>query len=271
MNYSASLGCVGVLQHYRLDDARRLGSNGWRLPTRDELLTLVVKSRAGHPPMIDESAFPGMGTQYMQYWTNTQYSSRPTDQVWCVDFTFGSGTNCGKYPLMARLVRSSTSGAPAARPDDRTAQPAQVRDDPPPTAMSATGRFRLRGGEAEDVRTRLVWQRCPVGMAYSAGRGCVGTLQRFDLGDVRGMGSDGWRLPTRDQLLTLVVKSRAGHPPMIEEPVFPGMGTRHLQYWSSTPHDPDRTDQLWCVDFAVGVASPCGRDPSVVRLVRPMN
>jgi hypothetical protein len=169
---------------------------------------------------------------------------------------------------MVRLVRSSTA---AGTSDDRTAQTAPERDDPRPPSMSGSGRFRLRDGEAEDLRTRLVWQRCPVGMAYSAGRGCVGAPQRFGLGDVRGMGSDGWRLPTRDELLTLVVKSRAGHPPMIEEPVFPGMGTRYLQYWSSTAHDPEHTDQVWCVDFALGAAHPCGRDPNMVRLVRLVN
>jgi hypothetical protein len=262
MRYAASTGCVGVLQPLPLADARRLGRDGWRLPTRDEILTLMVESRAGHPPMIDESAFPGMGTNYLRYWTTTLYDSGP--QVWCGDFTFGRGTNCGPYPMMARLVRSRATGPGDA---SRPAPPAST----PAPEMSTSGRFRVRGAVAEDVRTRLIWQRCPVGMAYSAGNGCAGAVQRFSQGEARGFGSDGWRLPTRDELLTLVVERRGARSPLVDDAVFPGMGTTHLRYVTSTAYDPMRNGEVWCVDFARGTSSSCGSEPVMVRLVQPLN
>jgi hypothetical protein len=35
-------------------------------------------------------------------------------------------------------------------------------------------RFILRGAEAVDTKTGLIWQRCSLGMTWDGKRGCVG-------------------------------------------------------------------------------------------------
>jgi len=56
----------------------------WRLPTIQELLTLVDYSRS--EPAID----PAFGCQSSWYWTSTPYASSPSDCAWLVGFSYGS-------------------------------------------------------------------------------------------------------------------------------------------------------------------------------------
>lgn len=58
---------------------------GWRLPTADELSTLVDRSR--HEPAIDTDAFPD--TQCDIYWTSTPCAWNPEAAVWVVGFDLG--------------------------------------------------------------------------------------------------------------------------------------------------------------------------------------
>ena len=57
---------------------------GWRLPTRQELESLVDTSR--HDPAIDIDRFPD--TKSCRYWTSTPCAWNDA-AVWCVDFYYG--------------------------------------------------------------------------------------------------------------------------------------------------------------------------------------
>lgn len=81
-------------------EAMSQAAKGWRLPTVDELKTLIVKECSN--PAIDEAAFPDMELYKLWYWTSTDTGS----SVWYV--AFGSGTihNADRTDLNAvRLVR----------------------------------------------------------------------------------------------------------------------------------------------------------------------
>jgi Protein of unknown function (DUF1566) len=83
-----------------------LGVTDWRLPTCDELLTLVDRSRVS--PAIDVAYFPGCKNSW--YWSATPYASSPGDSAWVVDFS-GGGAGWGVQDdgYYVRAVRASQS------------------------------------------------------------------------------------------------------------------------------------------------------------------
>jgi len=102
--YQEGLGCVGVLRRYAREELPQLASNGWRLPTRDELLTLIDNQRKEHgtDPYINVVVFPDIPRDGESYWTSTPFDR---NQLWCIDFGTGVGDNCGPYPESVRLLR----------------------------------------------------------------------------------------------------------------------------------------------------------------------
>jgi Protein of unknown function (DUF1566) len=66
--------------------ANLCGSNTWRLPTVDELLTIVKTNPA--QPMIDIDWFPNTGTISYLYWTSSPNPSNSAEAL-TVSFYFG--------------------------------------------------------------------------------------------------------------------------------------------------------------------------------------
>ena len=81
----------------------RCGFNtGWRLPTRRELLSIVLNDSSN--PSVDASYFPS--TESNWYWTSDTYAPGPSN-AWVVDFIGGGSTAFDKTStLYVRLVRS---------------------------------------------------------------------------------------------------------------------------------------------------------------------
>jgi hypothetical protein len=84
----------------------RCGFNtGWRLPTRRELLNIVLND--GSHPAIDANYFPA--TQSSWYWTGDTYAPNPSN-AWVVRFYDGDTGPVNKtYSFYVRLVRSGQS------------------------------------------------------------------------------------------------------------------------------------------------------------------
>src|SRR5262249_29680940 len=61
--------CTGDIKTFTWEQAGKAARGGWRLPTRDELETLVTKSCFA--PAINSEAFPGMDVTKLSYWTNS--------------------------------------------------------------------------------------------------------------------------------------------------------------------------------------------------------
>jgi len=68
-----------------------LAGNGWRLPNRIELESILDLTR--YDPAIDINIFPG--TMSAHYWSSTTYAY-DTDNAWCVYFGYGHISNLGK-------------------------------------------------------------------------------------------------------------------------------------------------------------------------------
>jgi len=124
-------------------------------------------------------------------------------------------------------------------------------------------RYEIKGGEVYDKVTRLTWQRCSVGQHWRQELGCVGVIRQMTWQEAMGQAADGWRLPTVDELKTLIASNCSS--PAINEEVFPDMELYKLWYWTST----DTGSSVWYVAFGAGSVHNADRtDLNAVRLVR---
>lgn len=153
----------------------------------------------------------------------------------------------------------------------------QAIEEPEPVAPAQPvgERYLDHGnGSVTDVETGLHWMRCAIGQTWN-GTTCEGGAERMTFpqtaeaiarfnqaGGIAGYTN--WRLPTRDELRTLVYCS-SGEPdtwnntgeactgdyqrPTIQTEVFPN--TPAWNFWTSTPH-PERGVQVWEVNFYLG-------------------
>lgn len=85
------------------------GHTDWRLPTIQELLSLVDYTR--HDPAIDDALFPDTKSTY--YWSSSPDASSPADYAWIV--AFGDGHAYYYDRDHTAFVRAVRSVAPASK------------------------------------------------------------------------------------------------------------------------------------------------------------
>jgi hypothetical protein len=161
---------------------------------------------------------------------------------------------------------------------------------PPTSPQLISGRYRALGPNGaiiEDLTTGLHWMRCSLGQQWN-GVACVGIATKLTwkkaLRQGRGLsftGQTDWRVPTKDELRTLVYCS-SGRPntwnntgdrcegdyerPTIDQAAFPG--TPDFWFWSSSP-PAFFSVSAWSVNFGGGYVSDRYKDGMrYVRLVR---
>jgi len=138
---------------------------------------------------------------------------------------------------------------------------------------AAQGRYRVSedGAEVIDTAMHLAWRRCAEGLKWN-GRTCEGKPMKFYYQEAKkhaaeaAVAGKAWRLPTRDELVGLVVKGKK--KPMIDGAAFPN--TPSQQFWA-TREDAEHTDNLnaWLVNFSNGrVYGNVGQKRFPLRLVR---
>ena len=142
-------------------------------------------------------------------------------------------------------------------------------------------RIKVKGGLVKDTVTSLIWMRCSLGQTWD-GRTCSGTANKYTWQEAKNTakrfeyeGYSDWRLPTIDELKSIVDCSRYGYqsegfgcanrsPQLTIRDEFPN--TPSYFFWSSSAHD---SDYVWVVGFDYGNMYAHGKNSSVhVRLVR---
>lgn len=98
-------------------------------------------------------------------------------------------------------------------------------------------RFELFGDEAKDLKTGLIWQRCPIGSSWD-GAYCRDTEVRdyYTWAEALAFTNGAWRLPNIKELASIIETSCK---PAINGTIFYGSD----RSWSSSP------DTEWFVDY----------------------
>lgn len=90
------------------------GRNDWRMPSRDELLTLVDPARIGQGPTLDPVYFPG--TAAGEYWTATTFTMYPQG-AWAIDTIYAQDRV--DWKTSAKHVKLVSGSKSAVKPKGR--------------------------------------------------------------------------------------------------------------------------------------------------------
>jgi hypothetical protein len=134
--------------------------------------------------------------------------------------------------------------------------------------ITPSERFRI--GEAVDtvfdIQTKLTWKRCAEGQSFQSG-GCKGIATKSTWTDaIKQYGSDStsWRLPSVDELVT-IVERRCSHP-AINATIFPD--SLPAMYWTESGDAADN-DYAWYIHFETGNMDTFRKtNDNFIRLVR---
>jgi hypothetical protein len=232
---------------------------GWRVPTVNELFSLV-NFNVAFPGRVNADAMT-TDAEVMagEFWSSESVANAP-DNAW-----FMSANNGGAVSFETKTSTRSVR---------------LVRGTPTLSACDDRSRYNDFGdGTVEDLKTGLMWMKCPVGASgascnstppYSSGtdNDIVAQLNFVNGGtDGSGSGYSNWRIPTVKELASLVDRCVASSP-AISSGIFPN--NQSISYISATydanSSEPQR--RYWIVEFgqgAISVASPLSK---YLRLVR---
>jgi hypothetical protein len=134
-----------------------------------------------------------------------------------------------------------------------------------PLHAAPASRYVVHADEVYDKDKDLTWQRCSVGQNWKDGKGCEGAIKTFTFQGAQSQAKDKWRIPTKDELASLVDNSHTDFP-TTDRDAFPGMNEDIPGYWSSTASSSGRS---WDVRFTSGEATDdINARQFAVRLVR---
>ena len=198
------------------------GYSDWRLPTPQELLTIVDNSK--YNPAIDITYFPNTPSSY--FWSSSSCVNYQ-DNAWYVNFDSGSvlsysKTSSSRY---VRCVRGDESLPSSAF------EPMTVNGDVIVT----------------DTKTGLIWQK-----TYETDKTWQQALDYCE--NLTYAGYSDWRLPDKNELASLV--NYVKYNPASDFPDMPSKSFRS----SSTKSDD--TSYAWYVDFGNGAVVGSDKDNS---------
>ncbi len=246
--------CSGTATAYTWDQAVALtnkatfaGKSDWRLPNIRELQTIVDRAMVKRPT-LDTTAFPNAPVSV--FWSGSTYLPNPGG-AWIVDFY--NGFNNANYKTDTNVVRLVRSGQSFGLLD---------------IARPSADYVDHGDGTATHSPTSLIWQRCAVGQTWTGGT-CAGAASAVTWDDAMRLnsglgGKTDWRLPTEDELLSLVDYSKS--LPAINSALFPNVP--QAGFWSGSSYSPD-PNVAWFVDFDNGFTYAVIKTHAFyVRLVR---
>ncbi|CAK0754286.1 conserved exported hypothetical protein [Gammaproteobacteria bacterium] len=245
--------CTGSATAYTWDQANArtstfAGYSDWRLPNIRELQTIV--DRTVYSPAIDRTVFPNAPES--NCWSASALAGYSND-AWSVDFGNGyAGSNSKNHSFPVRLVRGGQSFS-------------LLGLSRPSTDYSDNG-----GGTVVHTPTGLIWKRCSEGQTWT-GSTCSGDATTYTWDEAVTLtgsfaGHDDWRVPTEEELISLVDYTIRYPGPTINNTWFPN--TPASYFWSASA-DANVSASAWFVHFDYGYAHNLYKFVSFqVRLVR---
>jgi hypothetical protein len=236
------------------------GQTNWRVPTVNELLSLMDMSKTSAPFNADLDEMSG------EYWSSEQVTTA-TATAWVVSAAQGGAVSPLNKTTDTANVRLVSGGAYSVA--DKFSNASACND-------SARYKTDFNDGTVEDTKTGLMWKQCTEGAsgnqcnatAPTAFESTTSILNRLDAVNAApaglGLGYADWRIPTVKELASLVDRC-TGTTLAIDNTVFPN--NQSLSYVSAS-YDANDNLRFWYVDFSggtVAVGSPANK---YLRLVR---
>ncbi|MBS3758528.1 MAG: DUF1566 domain-containing protein [Desulfobacterales bacterium] len=208
-----------------LNNANFGGYSDWRMPSREELRSIVDYSIPYPGPCVDASFFPNTIAPYCSYWSATTRASNP-DYAWSMYFSSGNDDNGSKSDSIMS-VRAVRGGQPGSLDNLVINGNGTVTD----TRAGLMWEQKTDDGGPRDKDDKYTWQEA---LDYCQ------DLSLADHGD--------WRLPTIKELGSLADLSI--HNPAIDTTAFPN--TIASYYWSATACA-GNPGYAWSMNFAHGL------------------
>jgi hypothetical protein len=213
------------------------GYTDWRLPSRQELLTIIDFTVA--LPALDQTAFPKPPNSLV-FWTVTPTAEG--QERWDYDFALGESGYLGAgLREIARCVRGERFAA----------------------SYEVSGNAKV-GATVRDRTTGLVWQQQALASLQTS-------AQASSYCDDLVLASfDDWRVPSIKELQLVIDESK--YDPALDVSLFPGGDlAAESQFWSSSPSAYSARPGTWALDVKSGLIAPVARDtPLNVRCVRSL-
>ena len=234
------------------------GFNDWRVPTANELLSLMnAASTTGTAPNADRTG--AVDAMAGRYWSSESVATASSN-AWYLDASNAGATSFAAKTdsNQVRLVRGMATSAVCDNSDKRFTS--------------------FADGTLEDTAKGLMWKPCPEG---SSGNACTaGSAGAFTtpaqmvaqmnaanaLGSTSGLGYTDWRIPTRNELASLLARNCTGN---LAAPasIIPLNGP--LNFASATLDADAPATRLWSVNFQDGsLGQTAISTPMHLRLVR---
>jgi hypothetical protein len=216
----------------------------WRVPTANELANLMDVSKTTGSTANADFALDAANAMTGPFWSADVTKASSTMNAWQVDAD-SNGVISFDNQTTSKNVRLVRGGGSVSAVCDKTDSLYTDHAD----------------GTVTDVRTGLMWKQCPEG---NSGSDCSGgavapftsvasvTKQLGDANRVADKGYTDWRVPTRNELATLV--NRACTNPAINNSFFPK--NESLAYITASLDANAPTTQVWSVDFSEGNVRP---------------
>lgn len=232
--------CVGMANTYSWNQANSLPATShfankadWRLPNVRELLTLQDWSSSSS---MDAVLYQSV-EEHRNYWTSTP-GVGAGDGPWDANFSTFQGADPYNQAGDFSSVRLVRGGADAS---------ALLRIDRPDADYTDNG-----NGTVTHAASGLIWQKCLAGQTWN-GNACEGAASLLSWAEASNVtstlaGKRDWRLPTVEELLTLVDYTRTA--PAINDTIFPG--TPATYFWTSSASASAPDDYINVVSFERG-------------------
>lgn len=219
------------------------GFTDWRLPTVDELQSIVDYGIASPGPTIDTTWFPNTRNTY--FWSSNTLAGIAS-HTWGVNFATGN-----VYPDKRGFAQSIRLVRGSAKLNQYISS--------------------VNGQEVTDTKTGLVWRRCSEGQTWS-GNACTGSASVYSHEAALAHATNqtlitnvAWRLPNVKELASIADKTKSS--PAINSVAFPD--TPIYDFWTASPNVINGIN-VWYVSFNNGITNDFGRGIGLlpVRLVR---